>query len=659
MAVANEDAPVMLDGSNSTAASPPRTGIWNLTQAGLSVNETGVVANHTFAEIGRVAIRFRFSDEWNRTTFAFTNLTLLDITPPTLPITGVLTFDEDVIARISFNVTDNDPQFPIGANFSWVLTGGWASQNFLRYTNASKLNFTFGNPGWYTCWLNVTDAAHNSASLPFNVQVRDRTPPSFEFVGTVNASTFERETLTFEVRNATDRDPSFPGAAPFQWTAENASGPIASWSGASFSFFVPRPGNYTVRCTVVDPSGNSANRSYSFVARDGYGPDWAPPTGLQGTDRTPVNLSAAAATDPSGIGGATWSEGGLPIAEGISVTVLLPVPGAHTLQVEVRDTLGQGSNFTLVVMIIDTTPPQLSDPALNATGTVKQNADLRVDASAAFVDNDPLFPALAGYRWTTDAAGAAFVTATNGPSVVVQFPAIGSFNLSLEVSDRTGNRVTVVIAVLVVDGISPVGLLVSSVPSGTILNGTLVDFTSSASDPGGVTFAWDFGDGGVAAGPKAQHAFALPGNYTVRVEATDALGNSANQTLHIRVVAPPPYIPPGGGGTSNNTTIPGGGSSNNTTGPGGGGNQSRPSDNTPPGNPIGGMIPLVAAAGLAAVVAAVAVMVARRRRHGTAPVSPAAPPVSPTAKEVDAAETKSSQRQAYEALYGAPPPKGP
>ena len=66
--------------------------------------------------------------------------------------------------------------------------------------------------------------------------------------------------------------------------------------------------------------------------------------------------------------------------------------------------------------------------------------------------------------------------------------------------------------------------------------------------PGGfANLTWDFGDGAVGSGATTSHAYAAPGSYTVRVHATDAVGDAAEATRTIQVgpaPPPPPASPP-------------------------------------------------------------------------------------------------------------------
>jgi hypothetical protein len=56
-----------------------------------------------------------------------------------------------------------------------------------------------------------------------------------------------------------------------------------------------------------------------------------------------------------------------------------------------------------------------------------------------------------------------------------------------------------------------------------------------------MTSTWDFGDGAVASGATASHAYKSGGAYPVRVTVTDAVGNQATRLVGV-VVAPPPKV---------------------------------------------------------------------------------------------------------------------
>lgn len=68
--------------------------------------------------------------------------------------------------------------------------------------------------------------------------------------------------------------------------------------------------------------------------------------------------------------------------------------------------------------------------------------------------------------------------------------------------------------------------------------GESVAFDASASsDPNGdpLTYSWDFGDGGVAVGQFAQHAYSEPGQYLVILTVADPAGGEDRATRLVKV----------------------------------------------------------------------------------------------------------------------------
>jgi hypothetical protein len=74
----------------------------------------------------------------------------------------------------------------------------------------------------------------------------------------------------------------------------------------------------------------------------------------------------------------------------------------------------------------------------------------------------------------------------------------------------------------------------------TAVAGAAVPMAASASDAWSATsLSFDFGDGATGHGPSVTHAYAAPGDYHVRVTATDEAGNTSVATRDI-AVAPAP-----------------------------------------------------------------------------------------------------------------------
>ena len=66
-----------------------------------------------------------------------------------------------------------------------------------------------------------------------------------------------------------------------------------------------------------------------------------------------------------------------------------------------------------------------------------------------------------------------------------------------------------------------------------------IGFTAAGVDPDGdqLSYAWSFGDGGTAGGPKVSHVFTTPGAHVVTVTVKDPSGASAVAQVTVQVAA--------------------------------------------------------------------------------------------------------------------------
>lgn len=90
-----------------------------------------------------------------------------------------------------------------------------------------------------------------------------------------------------------------------------------------------------------------------------------------------------------------------------------------------------------------------------------------------------------------------------------------------------------------------------SAPAGGQVGEQLAFSAAGSSDPDGdaLTYQWAFGDGIVASGVQAAHAFTAPGEHTVKLTVLDAAGRSATATATLQIEAPPVEPGQGDGGS--------------------------------------------------------------------------------------------------------------
>jgi PKD repeat protein len=123
----------------------------------------------------------------------------------------------------------------------------------------------------------------------------------------------------------------------------------------------------------------------------------------------------------------------------------------------------------------------------------------------------------------------------------------GTHLVRLTVTDTNGISASTSRSVTVGSGPTPTASFTFSPTSGNQPNQP-VFFNGSGSTAGGgrrlVDFDWDFGDGQTAGGAVTSHTYAQPGSYTVTLEVTDDVGQTAIATRTVSVDAPTPPTPP-------------------------------------------------------------------------------------------------------------------
>jgi hypothetical protein len=82
------------------------------------------------------------------------------------------------------------------------------------------------------------------------------------------------------------------------------------------------------------------------------------------------------------------------------------------------------------------------------------------------------------------------------------------------------------------------GVIGTSPPGAGIASATVYSFLFNTPPSGGVppyTVAWNFGDGGAAAGTVVAHAYTAPGNFTATATVTDSKATAVQTTLPVAV----------------------------------------------------------------------------------------------------------------------------
>jgi hypothetical protein len=237
---------------------------------------------------------------------------------------------------------------------------------------------------------------------------------------------------------------------------------------------------------------------------------------------TEVTLSATVSDNYDLSPTVIWSHG---------PTAVFPL-GATTVTVTAADATGNSASDTVVVNVVDTTPPSV-DAGSDITEEQATAAGTEVTLSATVSDICDASPT---------------VTWSHGPTAV--FP-LGATTVTVTAADATGNSASDMVVVNVVDTTPP---SVDACPDITVEQatpaGTEVTLSATVSDicDASPTVTWSHG-------PTA--VFPL-GATTVTVTAADATGNSASDMVVVNVVdTTPPTVDAGPDKTEEQATAAG------------------------------------------------------------------------------------------------------
>ena len=365
---------------------------------------------------------------------------------------------------------DGDP-----LTYSWTWPGGSAT----GVSPAVSLPL-----GTTTVTLVVNDGTVDSDPDTVSITVEDTTPPVITCPADI---TVEQETadgtvvpLTATATDICDADPTITSDAP-----------------AIFPL-----GTTTVTFTATDDSGNNASCSMTVTVVDTTPPsvDAGPDITVEQATAagTEVTLSATVSDicDASPI--VTWSHG---------PTAVFPL-GTTAVTVTAADATGNSASDTVVVNVVDTTPPTV-DAGPDITVEQATAAGTEVTLSAMVSDICDASPT---------------VTWSHGPTAV--FP-LGTTTVTVTAADATGNSASDTVVVNVIDTTLPVITCPADVTvEQETRDGTKVQLTATATD---------ICDTDVEITNNAPAIFPL-GTTIVTFTATDDSRNRATCTTTVTVI---------------------------------------------------------------------------------------------------------------------------
>ncbi len=456
------------------------------------------------------------------------------------PITGgPFQVDQGTSVTLTDNLTQGAAPYDIWWN--------WSGTNdpicpMAEVIQEAPVHCTFvpQNTGTQGISLSVRDATGREVTAQAELTVASRvTITSME--ATVGSNTaLEGDTLQDEVGAVTRMIANFSGGTgPYQymWTSDGVL--ISQNSGSLFSFNATynwrSTGNYSLNFTVTDSEGETSTGS---IVVDVHPPlagilidsQWNP-IDVGVPDNLTVLISGGVAPYTY-----EWNFG-----DGSNVTTRSQEyehswsqAGIFDVEVIVIDSAGNRSSASLNVSVApDPSVPCSPSSSLNPT-----DVNLSVSFKISCVEGG--VPAFTFY-WNF---GAGAVVVTTVTTVQFKFTRVGGDGVTVTVRDADGETATSAGLTVLVEPDVTVSVPLppsSSCPAMSNLQRIDVNLTDSfcAVPEGGVSpysVQWTVGS---LVLPTNAYQFSDEGNYTVTVTVTDAVGDTANTTLHVQVVPPP------------------------------------------------------------------------------------------------------------------------
>lgn len=359
----------------------------------------------------------------------------------------------------------------------------------------------------------LTNKMSNAATF---VSTFNPNQPPIASLSVSAASNYTPSTVTASTSGSVDKDGTIASSTIYWGDGATSAGPTATHVYAS-------AGTYTIAATVTDNQGATASTASSLTVQAASVVIAAPLAGTTLTSPVHVEASTNSGAPITGMwvyvdDVATYNAASGSLSADIKMSA-----GTHTVLIKAWDTNGTITQNAVVINVANV--PPIARLALSASSALSGVA-ITADASGSS-DSDGSITA------TTIDFGDGYVANSATASHAYSIP--GTYTVKATVTDNAGAATSTSATVQALNRapVAKMTLTATSLFTGTAL--TVSNAGSTDADGTIASTTIDFGDGYVASGASAAHAYVKAGTYTVTLTVTDNLGAAAKTSATVKV----------------------------------------------------------------------------------------------------------------------------
>jgi PKD repeat protein len=449
-------------------------------------------------------------------------------TQPSTPTPTPAPATPTVTARVNLHIRSGPgTNYPVVgvllAGQSAQITGVSADGNWWQISFAGAQN----GRGWISAYYVAAENTQNvpvveAPSLPPTpTPTPQPQPPTAVISGPTTAQL--GQSVTFDGNGSSASTGSI---VHYEWAF--GDGTIAS--GVTVSHTYQQGGTYVVTLTVTDSQGLLGSTTQNIQIGQP-----SPTADISGPKQGSVDQSitfdgSGSSANYGNIVDYEWDFGDGTSASGSSVTHVYTQPGDYEVTLTVTNSAGLTASTTHKIQIEAAPTAIISAPT---TGQVGQ--PITFDGSGSTTSDNNIV----SYAWNFGDG-----TTANGVSVTHTYSQVGSYQVSLTVTDDQGATATATQMIQIGQPLPPAAVI-SILTAGQAGQPTVLDGSGSTPGVGQIVkYEWNFGDGTIGSGARVVHIYIKAGSYTISLTVTnsDGLTATATQIIHIEQSSPTAII---------------------------------------------------------------------------------------------------------------------